>query len=87
MSLRVEIFPHAETDLARQYDWYFEHAGLEIAERYLKAFDATVTTLVFHPGLGRLRKFRAPSLAGIRAHPFKTPLISILFFIGRILRR
>jgi plasmid stabilization system protein ParE len=80
MSLRVEIFPHAETDLEVQYDWYLEHAGIEIAERYLKAFDATVATLASHPGLGHLRKFRDTSLAGIRAYPIKAPFDKHLVF-------
>lgn len=73
MSLRVESFPRADSDLAEQYDWYLEQADLEIADSYLKAFDATVAVLVLHPGLGRPRKFRAPSLAGLRSYPLKAP--------------
>jgi toxin ParE1/3/4 len=80
MSLSVEIFPRAETDLAGQYDWYLEHAGLEIAERYLKAFDETVATLTSHPGLGRPRKFRDSRLAGIRSYPCETPFEKHLVF-------
>jgi plasmid stabilization system protein ParE len=73
MSLRVENYPRAESDLEQQYDWYLEHADLEIAERYLKAFDASVATLAVHPGMGRPRKFRAPTLASLRSYPVKHP--------------
>jgi plasmid stabilization system protein ParE len=81
MSLRAELFPLAEMDLKRQYDWYFEHAGIEIAERYLNAFDASVNALAFHPGLGTVRKFKAPGLAGIRAYAFKAPFeVHLIFY-------
>jgi len=80
MSLRVEIFPRADSDLEQQYDWYLERAGLEIAERYLNAFDVTIVMLASRPGLGRLRKFRDARLAGIQVFPFKMPFDKHLVF-------
>jgi len=69
MSLRVSISLRAEADLTRQYRWYYKKAGLAVAERFLAAFDASVARLAGQPGLGRLRKFREPELAGIRSFP------------------
>ena len=80
MSLRIESFPRAESDLELQYDWYLQQANLEVAERYLKAFDATVAALALHPGLGRLRRFRSSSFTGIRSCPLKTPFDTHLIF-------
>ena len=69
MSLPVTISTRAETDLTLQYEWYLEHADVEVAERFLAGFDATVGKLARQPGLGRARRFRARELAGIRSFP------------------
>jgi toxin ParE1/3/4 len=69
MSLRASISGRAEADLKHQYRWYVENAGVEVAERFLTGFDATVGKLARHSGLGRIRKFRAPELAGLRSFP------------------
>jgi len=69
MSLRVSSSGRAEADLTHQYRWYLDNASVEVAERFLAAFDATVATLAEHPGLGRSRRFRAPELAGVRSFP------------------
>jgi toxin ParE1/3/4 len=80
MSLQIELFPHAESDLSRQYEWYVEHADVDIAEKYLKAFDVTVQELALHPGLGRLRKFRSPALAELHSYTLKSPFDKHLAF-------
>ncbi len=69
MSVRVSIAGRAEADLAHQYRWYLDNAGVEVAERFLEAFDGTVARLAKHPQLGHPRRFRAPELAGIRSFP------------------
>ena len=69
MRLRVIISEPAEADLAHQYRWYVEKAGVEVAERFLAGFDVTMEKLSCQPGLGRIRKFRARELAGIRSFP------------------
>ena len=71
MSLGIEISDRAQSDLAGQYSWYLEQAGVEIAERYLSAFYASVLRLAAHPGLGRVRKFRNAELSGIRSFPIE----------------
>ena len=69
MSLVAGISGRAEADLTHQYRWYVANAGVEVAERFLAGFDATVGKLARQPGVGRARKFRAPELAGIRSFP------------------
>lgn len=69
MSLPVSIASRAETDLTHQYRWYLDNAGVEMAERFLAAFDETVARLAEQPELGKQRRFRARELAGIRSFP------------------
>jgi toxin ParE1/3/4 len=69
MNLPVSVSVRAEADLTHQYRWYLENAGVGVAERFLAGFDATVENLTQQPGLGRVRKFRARDLAGIRSFP------------------
>jgi toxin ParE1/3/4 len=69
MSLSVSISGRAEADLTHQYRWYLQNANVEVAERFLKAFDLTLGVLARQPGLGKAGKFRAPELAGIRFFP------------------
>ena len=63
----MSIAGRAEADLAHQYRWYLDNAGVKIAERFLEAFDGTVARIAKHPKLGRPRLFRAPELAGMRS--------------------
>lgn len=67
MISKVEFTLAAREDLAAQSDWYHDKAGLDIAERYLDAVQATVRVLQEQPDLGRLRKFRAARLHGLRS--------------------
>jgi toxin ParE1/3/4 len=65
--VRIRLASRAEADLTAQYVWYFEQAGVEVAERFLAAFDETAARLAQLPYLGRPRRFRAAALAGIRS--------------------
>jgi toxin ParE1/3/4 len=69
MIYRAGIASRAEADLTHQYQWHVENAGLEIADRFLSAFDKTVGKLALQPQLGRMRRFRARELANIRSFP------------------
>jgi len=57
----------AEADLTHQYRWYLDNASVEVAERFLAAFDATMERLLQMPTLGRQRRFRAVELRGVRS--------------------
>jgi toxin ParE1/3/4 len=62
-----------------QSTWYDEHAGADVAERYLAAFRRRIDALRQNPSLGKIRHFRDPRLADIRSlnfgGRFKTHLI------------
>jgi plasmid stabilization system protein ParE len=42
----VSLSGRAEADLTNQYRWYLDNATVEVAERFLKAFDARAGLLV-----------------------------------------
>lgn len=67
MKRSATVSGRAEADLTNQYRWYLDNASLEVAERLLTGFDATVERLARMPGIGRLRKFRSPELRGMRS--------------------
>ena len=81
MSLRSSISGRAEAGLTHQYRWYFANASVEVADRFLEGFDATVKKLALQPGLGRRRRFRAEELAGIRSFPVSRPYgVQLIFY-------
>jgi toxin ParE1/3/4 len=81
MSLPFSISGRAEADLTHQYRWYLDNANAEVAERFLKTFDATIGKLARQPRLGRARRFRAPELAGIRSFPVGGPFgVHLIFY-------
>lgn len=47
--------------------WYVREAGDDVARRFQQAVDATLRLLCERPGLGRVRRFRHPKLAGLRS--------------------
>lgn len=65
--MKVILSEAAQVDLRRQSLWYFHQAGVDLADRYLAAFDATVTLLAMQPEAGALRKFRDARLRGLRS--------------------
>lgn len=42
----------AKRDLIAQWVWYAENAGIEIADRFLDAVEATLISLAAHPESG-----------------------------------
>ena len=67
-------------DFDRQYRWYLEQAGEELAGRFLAAVEAALRLLLAQPDLGRRRKFRHPALAGICSFRAEPPFQKILIF-------
>ena len=53
-------------DAERQYEWYAQNAGWEIADRYLAGVAATCSLAERQPLLGPLTAVRHPQLAGWR---------------------
>ena len=71
MSLQPSISGRAEADLTNQYRWYRDNAGVEVAERFLAAFDATLGQIANMPNMGRLRRFRSSALWGMRSRTIR----------------
>ena len=67
MKVPVSLSGRAEADLTNQYRWYLSQATIEVAERFLKAFDARTALLSKFPEIGQPRRFRAAELRGIRS--------------------
>ena len=64
---RSEVSADAEADLGLQYEWYLDKADEDIAERYLRSFQATLSRILVQPDLGTPRRFRSKRLRGIRS--------------------
>lgn len=74
---RAEFFI---ADFQAQARWYVREAGEQVAGRYLRALDSTLSLLCRHPGLGRTRRFRHASLKGIRSFRVNPPFNRHLIF-------
>jgi toxin ParE1/3/4 len=84
MTARLVISQRAEEDLTRQYRWYLDHAGMEVAERFLAAFDASMALLAVFPASGRRCRYAAPELTGMRWQAVRAPFVLHLVFYRAI---
>jgi toxin ParE1/3/4 len=80
MMLRLERSQYYWTDLEQRVDWYRDHAGPEIAERFVSAAQSTLTALCRTPGLGRRRFENRPQLCGVRSFRVERPFHRHLIF-------
>jgi toxin ParE1/3/4 len=80
MTLRLERSEYFWADLERRVDWYRDHAGPEIAGRFVSAAQSTLTALCRTPGLGRPRFKTWPELSGIRSFRIQPPFHRHLIF-------
>ena len=80
MNLNCSLSGRAETDLTNQYRWYLDNATPAVAERFLAAFDETLSQLSHLPTLGRPRRFRSPELRGIRSLRLSQGFEALLVF-------
>lgn len=69
MSRLVTQRPRARLDILEQFVYFGEQAGVELAERYLAAIDATCRQLVIHPYSGTLYDSGIERLTGLRRYP------------------
>ena len=67
-------------DYQRQFAWYVENAGEEVAWRFFEEVDRTLGKLERQPDLGRLRRFRHSSLQGLRSFQVSPPFNRFLVF-------
>lgn len=76
-SFRTEGF---NADFDAQNRWYLEHAGEEVAGKFLSAVKITLRSLAAQPDLGRLRKFGHPALGNLRSFQVARPFNRMLIF-------
>ena len=66
---RVRKREAAKRDLIAQWLWYAENAGIDVADRFLQAADATLSLLATQPESGASFFVREPELQGMRRIP------------------
>ena len=78
-------------DVELQYQWYVEHAGWDVAERYLAAVEATCALIGRQPLLGPAARLTHPRLAEWRffvvVRPFQRHLLFYEMAGGAVLMR
>jgi plasmid stabilization system protein ParE len=67
------LHPGAEQDIAEILDFYTEHAGLVVAERFLEEFERVAKLLVEFPGLG------TPTTKGRKSFPLQVFPYSVVY--------
>ena len=67
------LHPEAERDIADVLDFYREHAGIAVAERFLSEFERVASVLVEHPGFG------TRTTSGRRTFPLKLFPYSVVY--------
>jgi len=65
--LRIIVTPTAEWEVTEAFEHLIEEAGLDVADRFLAAFDETARFLAAMPGVGRVREAKDPSAKGLRS--------------------
>ena len=80
MNLAIQKTPQFHADVLKQFGWFYDEAGEELAWRFFNAVDQTLYCLADQPDLGRRRRFRHPALAGIRSFRVEPPFQKILIF-------
>ncbi|MSU59145.1 MAG: type II toxin-antitoxin system RelE/ParE family toxin [Pedosphaera sp.] len=80
MNLAIQKSPLFHADVTRQFGWYFDEAGDELAWRFFTTVDLTLLKLSRQPDLGRARCFCNPILRGLRSFRVEPPFHRLLIF-------
>ena len=80
MSLTIEKSALFRTDATKQFVWYYDKAGENVARRFLGAVDLTLLQLARHPDLGTALQFEHPKLRGLRSFRVASPFDKLLIF-------
>ncbi len=70
----------AKRDLIAQWVWYAENAGIETADRFLTAAEATATMLAGHPESGNTLLVAKAELRTMRRFPLTEGFDQVLLF-------
>lgn len=80
MNLAIQKSPLFHADVTKQFGWYFDEAGDELAWRFFKTVDLTLLRLSRQPDMGCVRHFRNPILRGLRSFRVEPPFHRRLIF-------
>jgi plasmid stabilization system protein ParE len=80
MNLAIERASYFTADFERQFAWYVDQAGAQIAWRFQAALNSSLVKLSNQPDLGRLRHFRHPKLHDLRSYRVEPPFDNLLIF-------
>ena len=80
MSLAVKKADFFKQDYAKQFAWYVDEAGTEVAWRFQAVLDQTLKKLARQLNLGRRRRFLNPRLHGLRSFQVGRPFNKVLVF-------
>lgn len=80
MSQRFRRNPFFTADVQKEFAWYWDEAGEEVAWRFEAAVERTLLAIAQQPGLGRERRFRNPVLRGLRSFRVEPPFTELLIF-------
>ena len=64
--MRLSVRPEADRDLDQAADFYAREANVDVALKFLAAFDAVCTTLLQHPQSGTIVKVASSRLSDLR---------------------
>ena len=80
MSLTVERASLFTADFERQFAWYVDKAGAQVAWRFQVALDNSLSRLAEQPEIGRMRRFAHPKLRSLRSYQVGRPFNKLLIF-------
>ena len=80
MSLTVQRGSFFTADFERQFAWYLDKAGAELAWQFQAALDSFLRRISNQPDLGRRRHFRHPTLQQLRSYQVERPFNKVLIF-------
>lgn len=80
MSRSFRRNPCFTADVQREFEWYWDEAGEEVAWRFETAVEQTLLFIARQPELGRLRRFRNPAVRDLRSFRIEPPFNKLLIF-------
>jgi len=81
MSQSFRRNPFFTADVQKEFEWYWDEAGEEVAWRFEAAVERTLLAIARPPGLGRDRRFRNPALRELRSFRVEPPFNKLLVFL------
>ena len=80
MSQTFRRNPFFTADVQKEFAWYWDEAGEDVAWRFEAAVERTLPDIAQQPGLGRERRFRHPALGGLPSFRVEPPFKKLPIF-------